>query len=202
MEGLLEKLGWKKFAIIIVILCFVMLGFAALSFMNMDRQQSETIKKNIDKTKTQGGSSNKNNAGEVASSEFKPFSTSYYQLTYPVNLEVKNLPPSGGAQSSVVLTDINLNTNIQIEVFAKPQNTLDTAIKPYIVSNYGVEKLPLRFDNALEFTLIKNDNPAIRKKLIFLDKKDKFIKISFEYNSSELDVDTERNFAIMLTSLR
>lgn len=200
MEELIEKFGWKKVVTSIVVFCFLLLGFVVLSFMNMDRKQTAEINKNIEKIKQQEIENNSSTVGFV-DTPFKPFATSDYQLSYPKNLSVKTVAPIGGATSNVIFTDTNLNTNIQIEVFPKPQYSYEDAIKSYVL-HFEVEKLPLQFDDNAEFFMDDPNTPMQHKTLIFINKQDKYFKISFEYSGSVLDADTERNFGKMLTSMK
>jgi len=201
METYIENLGWKKVGTIIIVVCFGMIGFVILSFNDMDKKQAEVIHKNISKTKQQ--EIIRKEAGGVINSEFKPFSTSDYQLKYPADYDVKHITVSRGAKSSTLYAGKYSNTTILVEVYIKPLNSYETLIKPYLLSTYITDELPLGNYVATEFTQKTiSDNPSLHRKIVFLEKNEAILKISFDYINPNLDTETEINFIIMLASIR
>ncbi len=200
MEEMIEKIGWKKFAIIVVVLCFVLLSFALLSFMNIDRKQTEVLKKKIETNKQQTNNSNKSEG--FKNTEFQPYITSDYQLKYPGDMTVQKAQPAIGAKSSVQFVNQNNNSSIFIEVFAKPKNSYEDLIRPYLLNNYEPEAQPLSFENSVEFIPKKIEDPLIHKKIDFVEKKDVIIKITLTYSKNGLDTELERNFVKMMLSLK
>ncbi len=201
MEELIEKIGWKKFGIIVVVLCFILLGFALLSFANIDKKQTDVIKKKIEIEKQQSRT-NSTKGGGFTDIEFKPYVTPDYQLKYPSDFTTKSAEPSKGTKNSVLFVNNNSNASIFVEVFAKPQNTYEALIKPYLLSDYEPEAQPLEFPTSVEFIPTKVEDPLIHKKIDFIEKDNSIVKITLTYSSDGIDTEIERNFVKLLISLR
>ena len=205
MEGIIEKYGWKKVAIVMVVACLLLLGFGIGSILNLDNKQPGQVKKDAVNSTTTNGTTNSNSSNSsnrIITTPVKAFSNTDYQLSYPQNLKEEKLAATGGASDITEFTDPRFSTNIQIAVYPKPKNSLEDAIKPYSATNYDADKLPLKYTDSTVYRMDAVPGSSLRRQVIFVNKPDKFFKITFEYSNDQIDTTTELDFSKMLISLK
>ena len=117
MESLLEKYGWKKTGIAVVIVCLLVIGFAAISFFQIDSQSLESAKKAV--------SERLGNFGVEREGAFQSvYTDEYYSIAIPQDFYVKKYTPSPGNISSVVIADSS-ETRIKIDVTPSSSSSIE-----------------------------------------------------------------------------
>lgn len=195
MEQIIEKLGWKKMALIIA-------GVSLLFFLLM-------IFEIIQKNKEMGGDGNvktepvtkSDTPGSFSVPEAQKLKDNYYSIEYPAYYNITR-EPQNGALEYTVLKDRVSNAQIKITVYDASANALEKVELPYINAGYEPESYPINGHNVDEFVKIDEGNGRLFQKTDFIKKDGKIIKLDFTYSGSEPDFEAERDFIRMLSSLK
>lgn len=196
MEAILEKLGWKKLAAIIVALGFTVLIFAFLSIINIDKNQT-SISKNTSQNRTDNSST-----GGVNFPPTYSYKTAHYNLSYPeyFNVTTEQNPPTG-IESYTTFSDKAGNGKIEVTAIKDQGNTMQKIEEPFSTPDYERETYPIAGKTVDEFVLLTGENEAYHRRLIFVKNKQNIIKVELTYTSSETDYDIERDFLRIVTSI-
>lgn len=194
MEHLLEKLGWKKFAGIVVVVTLVFLFVLMLSFQNLDNQSvsnSSPVEEERSKDSSQSRVINEENAFE--------YSNEYYSILYPVQYGVVALAASPPVLSSLELIDDITSNKIQIVVFDREGNTVESLSPPYQNENFQGEVVEQ--NGMFGYRFVGGLNESHHQNVVLLQKGYSIIRVNLTY-TGERNIDIENDFDAIVASLR
>jgi hypothetical protein len=134
VEDLINKIGWKKAAAILIIISLVGIVFVLSSFSNLDKT---ALQKKTELQKTLINS----NFEETKTPSSKTYNTPFYQISYPDNFEATLYEPTGDILSNVKLKDSMSGNQIEIITFPKGPYTMEFLAGPYKLNAYTEKTL-------------------------------------------------------------
>jgi hypothetical protein len=205
MEGIIDKLGWKKAAIILVGLSILGILFALFSFSNSEKQIQNLGVKNSPgnqgetRSSTDGGSKNNLPGSAVTPAQnLKTYTTSYFQISYPEHYNGVPYTVSKGVLSNVKLVDPASSRTIEIVVFDSSTGMVQLA-RPFEAFKYVKSSIGL---NALTGTMYKGSvsGTGLRELVVLVPKNNTTIRVMATYQGKE-DVNFEKEFGSIVNSL-
>lgn len=204
MEEIIDRLGWKKAAIILVGLSILGILFALLSFSNSEKQIQEVSVKAGQKqqgessTSTTGTNNNLPNGGTVSAQNLKTYTTSYFQISYPEKYNGIPYTSSKGVLANLKLENPDSSKKIEIVVFDS-STSFTTLAQPFEAFKYPKSSIGL---NALTGTMYKGSvaGTGIRELVVLVPKSNTTIRIMATYQGKE-DVNFENEFSSIVNSL-
>lgn len=205
MEEIIDRLGWKKAAIILVGLSILGILFALLSFSNSEKQiQDVGVKagpKQQGESSTSTTSSNNNlpNSGGAAPAQnLKTYTTTYFQISYPEKYNGVPYTASKGVLANLKLENPDSTKKIEIVVFDSSMSFTKLS-QPFEVFKYAKSSIGL---NALTGTMYKGSvaGTGIREVVVLVPKNSTTIRIMATYQGKE-DVNFENEFNSIVNSL-
>lgn len=210
MEALIEKLGWKKFAAAVVIVCLLFLGYVIYSFMN-----ETTVKKPTEKALESGRSGSmpiiptpaQRFKGDPVITEKvimpKTEKATSFEFKYPVDWSKeakkndkviflkRNLKGQGGIPEA----------QIQITVF-------DTQSAEIIINTFknrfGYKDSPIQVGSRKGRLLYGSPKalPYLKEKIVVVENKGKVYQILLSYRSNQLNIPIEDSFNTVISTFR
>lgn len=123
MEGIIDKLGWKKAAAILVGLSILGILFSVFSFSNTEKQiQNVGVKTGVkeqgeSKMSSTGTNNNLPENGSNSGRNLKTYTTQYFQISYPDKYNGVPYTNSKGVLSYIKLEDASVSRTIEVIVF-------------------------------------------------------------------------------------
>lgn len=196
MEQLLEKLGWKKLAIIIVGVSLVFLIFVMSSIFYTNQGPASKNESAKNKEKNAG-----NSKGSFSVPSSGNFTNQYYSIDYPSYFIVEKGNKKEGTLSYTSFKDKSSNAKIDVTVIDSKVQPIEIAEKPFINSSYEPESYPVGNMNVDEFFKIDEGGERVVQKVIFVQKNGKIIQADFTYSGESPDYELERDFVKMISSI-
>lgn len=193
MEALLEKLGWKKFAILVVGVTLIFLVLFISAFSASGKPGVSSISNSSNRTENNGGNSAEN------ISLNKNYSSEFYSINYHDNFDLKVLTVSPPILDNIELSDGNTSSNLQIVVFDREGNTVDSLSVPYQNDNFTgkvIEK-----DNNYGFYFEGKLSENVYQKVSIIQKGFSIIRFSLTY-VGDRNSTLERQFDEIFESLK
>lgn len=188
MEQLVEKYGWKKVAVVLVIGSVLILLFVSVSFIDIDKATNSVKQKNIS-VRTTSPESNPDDS--------RTYSTPYYSIAYPKTFTVSPLI-TDGTLSSVKFEDVS-GTSVEVKVFSAASNKLVDLALPYQNSKYTKSESDYSIGHAVEYTGVVI---SLHQRVVFFVKGENIIRFVSSYSSTSVDQANEVIFSDMLASMR
>lgn len=202
MEVLLEKLGWKKMAVIIVGICIIALIVLILSFTKNEKNVFDNKKTDVKiekEWKTTTGEKLKGSFSTPAQASIK---NSYYELVYPTYYKKEEIEDKNYL-SRVRLLYKESNASIDLSVVDESKKPIEEFEGPYIADkSYEPESYPLGEFIVDEFYKVDPQSGQLIEKVIFVKKNGKIIKADFSYKKDSPDYRIERDFVRLVSSIR
>lgn len=189
MEELINKLGWKKVAVVLVVVSILGLIYVVASYNSVENNASTASKKKIPANNSHA---NENINREVTNAPSntssapltKTYITPYYQISYPDNFEAKLFAPSGNIASNVQLIDKASANRIEIAAFTAEPNTMDILAQPYEVNAYI--KRPITVNSLKGYEYINSkEKIKINERIAIFPKGQVLIRVLLSYPGLE-----------------
>jgi len=203
MEDLIEKIGWKKMAIILIGVSLAGLIFVFLSLLNMDKTQTNKIGNTIT-----GNSGNANsNSFEItktpqqkrSENSAKTYITPFYQIYYPESFS-SILYSSSGVLSSIALVNSNSSIRIEIIVLNSQENSIESVTNPFIALGY--EKIPFSSGySGVKYQGTIKSVPVLHETVVILMKDSNIVRMLLGYKGN-YDSGIESTFDAIVNSLK
>lgn len=193
MEALLEKLGWKKSAILIIAITLIFLVLFISTLSQSAKPGASNISNSSSKTAKSTGYSEEN------ISLNKNYSSEYYSVKYHDNFDLKVLTVSSPILDNIELWDNSTSSNIQIVVFDREGNTVDSLSVPYQNDNFTgkvIEK-----DNNYGFYFEGKLSEKVYQKVSIIQKGLSIIRFSLTY-AGDKNFTLEKQFDEIFDSLK
>lgn len=203
MEGIVDKLGWKKSAAILVGLALVGIIFSVLSFSNSEKQiQSVGVKTGVKNDQVGKGSTSGDNnnlpSSATPAQKLKTYTTSHFQISYPDNYNGVLYDVSKGILDHVNLEDVVTAKKIEIVVF-DASTGLSQLSRPFEAFKYAKSSVGL---NALTGTMYKGSVGAtgLNELVVLVPKNNTTIRVMTTYTGNE-DANFENEFKSIVRTL-
>lgn len=203
MEELIEKLGWKKVAVALILISVVALIFLFISFANMDKniaskKVGEASVNSNENTNREITNAPKNNQATVLS---KTYITPYYQISYPEDYEAILYTASNGILSNLKIKDKETDSLIEIVVFPLSSNSVVKFSEPYEnAKNYMKKELTNGSLSGVEY--VGGLNSVKSRELVALFQKESgIIRVQLSYGG-DINKSLENRFDEILKSLQ
>lgn len=209
MEQIIEKIGWKKLAIGMIIggslfAIFIIYSFARALNPNVSEKSSqEIVKENISPMPLLTKKSDAD----------KKYSTDQLEITYPSDWIIQERTVLGGGSFTSIVPLVSITTNHEIfpriDIKIEPTNALSSEQRAERLSIYNLDKSTVIFQNrraiklsgVLPFTF-KVGNPPVNKKVnktfIFWDSPRSAYSIDYAYYEDRME-DKKKLDAILST---
>lgn len=194
MEQLLEKLGWKKFAGIIVVVTLIFLSVLLLSFQNLDNQSvvnTKVIKEDRSNNSDQSRIISEKNAFE--------YSNEYYSVLYPVEYGIVEFATSPPILSSLELVNDITSNRIQIVVFDREGNTVESLSPPYQNENFQGEVVEQ--NGMFGYKFVGGLIDGHFQRVVLLQKGNSIIRVNLTYTGNR-NTDLENDFDAIVASIK
>lgn len=197
MEGIIEKYGWKKVAIVLILLSLTGLVLIFTSFTRVDRRANQTFnERKIEEEKIRGNASDYNSG----SNPDRIYTTPFYIVTFPDYYELVPLIPSSGALHLLKLQDTGSSAVIEILVLSN-STLIDSFTQMYDGSGLTRREYNLPSGPVIEYSgkLLDTD---IHHKVGFITKENTTIRFLGTYEGKEYEEEIEQIFSDILTGIR
>lgn len=200
MENIIESLGWKKIAAIMILSSILFLGVVFLSFSKPQNTSPQP-----------SGNQSSESASHPTSSFPRPTTISNPWLTYQRSLFQLNYPPNlladpgmaQGSKESLILRAGTKNAAIYIQAY-EPSQTSVTKISN-IFSALGYKQSPITISglSGNEFSgSVLIDSNRVWEKAIAFENNGMIYKLQLTYMSSAQDFSIEQVFDQVASSFR
>lgn len=206
MEDIIDKLGWKKAAAILVGLSILGILFAVFSFSNTEKSiQNVGVKTGNNSTTNSGESTSntKNNlpgttSQSVPAENLKTYTTDFFQISYPSHYKGIPYSVSKGILSNVKLEDTVVSRKIEIVVFDSSRS-LSSLQQPFEALKYTKSTVSA---NSLTGTMYKGYLPKVQthEMAVLMSKGNSTIRVMTTY-SGAVDTSFENEFNSIVQSL-
>lgn len=204
MEGIIDKLGWKKSAAILIGLSILGIIFSLLSFSNTEKQiQQVGVKtgpnqQGESKVSTSGTNNNLPAATKTPDRNLKTYTTQYFQISYPDKYNGVLYTNSKGVVSNIKLEDTLTSRKIEIIVFDASQSFTRLS-QPFEALKYSKSSVGL---NALTGTMYKGSiaGTDLRELVVLVPKNNMTIRVMVTYRG-KVDQNFENEFDNIVGSL-
>lgn len=196
MEQLVEKLGWKKMAVIIVVGCLGLTTFAIVSLRNADNV-SVAGKSNLTPAPTNASPGIvKTQEGSITSVRYN---SEIFSIVYPEGFKLISVIPSESVQEYMRFVSPSTK-EISIIVFSRQENSIEDLSKPYQSAKYESKEIA-RSDMSGYY--YEGENKALRlyEKVALFQKGYSIIRLQLSY-AGEKDSVIESQYDAMLASLQ
>lgn len=191
----MEKLGWKKMAVIIVVGCLGLMTFALMSLRNADRN-SIVNKNDITPAPTNlKPGIVKTVEGNISSLQFN---SSIFSITYPEGFQVVNVAPNAGVQEYIRFVSPS-KKEISVVVFPRQERSLEDLAAPYEGAGYEGREI-IQNDMTGKYFMGEKQALRLREKVALFQKGYSIIRLQLSY-AGEKDPIIEAQYDAMLASL-
>lgn len=196
MEQLVEKLGWKKMAVIIVVGCLGLMTFALLSLRDTGQVRDRGLSGITPAPTNSSPGIIKTQEGSITSLQYN---SEVFSIAYPEGFQVISVTPNEGIQEYMRFVSPT-SKEISVVVFPRQNNTIDDLAKPYQSANYESREL---MQNDMVGRYFTGNNPVLRlhEKVALFQKGYSIIRLQLSY-SGETDGTIEAQYDAMLATLR
>lgn len=187
MDALFEKLGWKKFAALVVGITILFLIILFVSFQPTNKPNEENNKANPE---SNSRLLDPNDTSSIPLTQ--TYSSEFYTVNYPENFELTTLTVTAPIVDSIKLKNPSLG-EVSIAVFESDGTMLESLSLPYQNSNYTTKALDMNgllgvyFEGGLpslslneKVALVKKNNFIIRVLLSYGGVKNEKLEASFD----------------------
>ncbi len=197
MEGLIDRLGWKKAGIILVGLSILGIIFSVLSFSNTEKQIQKVGVKTGSKqqgesgTSTTGTNNNLPSGGSAPAQNLKTYTTAYFQISYPEKYNGVPYTASKGVLANLKLEEPSTSRTIEIVVFDS-STSITRLSQTFEAFKYAKSSVGL---NALTGTMYKGSvaGTDLHELVVLVPKNNTTIRVMVTYRGKE-DMNFEKEF--------
>lgn len=197
MDQLLEKLGWKKLGITIIIFTFLFLVFIIISMArgvgNAPAPRSAVPTQGANANS--GGGGNPNQPQSLPSfvtpttsvAGWQTFSSPSISITFPPNWvsQLSNIP--GGGSSFIIKSNDPVfppDTNIEVQIFSNKDTSMDKLTPVFQSLGYSQKDTKVNNVPARVFQGTLGASVPLQEKVIIFDKNAKVYKIQLGYRNN------------------
>jgi hypothetical protein len=196
MEQLVEKLGWKKMAVIIVVGCLGLTTFAIVSLRNADNV-SVAGKSNLTPAPTNASPGIvKTQEGSITSVRYN---SEIFSIAYPESFQVVSVIPNEGISEYIRFVSPSTK-EISVVVFSRQNNTIEDLSKPYQSAKYESKEIA-RSDMPGYYYKGGNSVLRLHEKVALFQKGYSIIRLQLSYVGDK-DPVIEAQYDAMLASLQ
>lgn len=204
MESIIDKLGWKKSALILVGLSILGILFSVFSFSNTEKQiQNVGVKTGVNQqgeSKAPSTGSNNNLPGGKTAPDrnLKTYTTPYFQISYPDKYNSVLYTNSKGVLSYIKLEGSSLSHDIEVIVFDSSMS-LEQLSRPFEAMKFAKSTITA---GSLTGTLYKGTIAGAngREIVALFPKNNTTIRVMTTYQGA-VDEDFESEFSSIVGSL-
>lgn len=182
MEQIIEKLGWKKSAAILITISVVALILLFSSLPGINHLPTSTNGQNQSSTSFGGSSGqagprtspgiNNNNTANL----FKTYVAPYFQVSYPQNFSPTVYGKQEGLLYGVLLKDSTSSTQIEITAYDKSKNSLPALTRIPLAMGFAKNSIAVgKFQGESYAGGVKGTN--LFEQIVFLEKPEAIIKL-------------------------
>lgn len=202
MEQIIEKIGWKKSAAILIIISIVALLLLFTSLPGINHLPTAVSTQNQSGTSLSGsvGSGTTSTSNNNTANLFKTYITPYFQVSYPQNFSPTEYGKKEGLLFGLLLKDNASTTQIEITAYDKSKNSVSSLAKIPLAMGFAKNSIAVgKYQGESYVGGLKGTN--LYEQIVIVEKPDAILK----FHLMQPDGTTKEGqnaFSGLLTSLQ
>ena len=200
MEDLVDKLGWKKLAAIMIVVSVLFIIFVVVSSLNLPSGNEQTSEAEPAPTSTTDSGTSQPSNANTKKGKTLSYKNSLYSLEYPDSLGLTVEQISEPGDSIVLKSDVK-NERIGIQIYDAGTSSVGRLSQVFDAFGYASGSAVVSSVPAVEYKgILSGANVPLRENAVIFEHNGKTYKIQLSYISAVFDPAIENRFSQIVGS--